>query len=128
MDRYYVWEIISYAWSEIGIDDKDCMALVKKGAIAPEHLPDVDRIVFRDVCASFAVDSFLIFPLMLWMLMPDWGYSEEYLRERIERWHSRPYWKNFLNPLRWLGYPLAILAALRYRSMLRRCVRASAVG
>lgn len=52
-------------------------------------------------------------PLMLWMRMPDWGYSEEYLRTRMERWYSRPYWMNFLNPLRWLGYPLAILMALK---------------
>jgi hypothetical protein len=124
MDRYYVWEIISYAWTEIGIEDRDCATLVRKGAITHEHLREVDRIVFRDVCASFAVDTVLNFPLM-GMLMPDWGYKEEYLRQRIERWHSRPYWINFINPLRVIGYPLAVLMALKYRSMLRRAVRAN---
>ncbi|MCA3000689.1 MAG: hypothetical protein ING66_17030 [Rhodocyclaceae bacterium] len=120
IDRYYVWEIISYAWTEIGIEDRECKALVEKGGIGANHLAAVDRIIFGDVCASFAVDTFLIFPLMLWIIMPDWGYTEEYLRKRMERWYSRPYWAHFLNPVRWLGYPLAVLMALRYRAMLRR--------
>jgi hypothetical protein len=126
MDRYHVWEIISYAWTEIGIEDKECVDLVRKGAITGEHLREVDRIVFRDVCASFAVDTVLNIPLM-GMLMPDWGYNQEYLRKRLERWYSRPYWTNFLNPLRLLGYPLAVLLALKYRSMLRRSVRAEVI-
>jgi hypothetical protein len=124
MDKYYVWEIISYAWTEIGIEDDECMDLVVKGGIGPEHLRAVDRIFFKDVCASFAFDTFLVFPLMLWMLMPDWGYDEAYLRKRMERWYGRPYWVHFLNPLRWFGYPLAVLMALKYRSMLHRVVHA----
>jgi hypothetical protein len=128
MDKYYVWEIISYAWTEIGIEDAECDVLVEKGDIKAQHLADVDSIIFRDVCASFAFDSFLIFPLMLWMIMPDWGHSEESLRKRIERWHSRPYWTRFLNPMRLLGYPIAVLLALKYRTMLRRSVRAIAIA
>jgi hypothetical protein len=128
VDKYYVWEVISYAWTEIGIEDVECKHLVQKGSIAPEDLQEVDRIIFKDVCASFAFDSFLVFPLMLWMLMPDWGYSEEYLRRRMERWYSRPYWLHFLNPMRWLGYPLAALMALKYRSMLRKAVLSACPG
>ena len=124
MDRYYVWEIISYAWTEIGLEASECKSLVEKGGIRLEDLSEVDRIIFKDVCGSFAFDTFLIFPLMLWMIMPDWGYDEDYLRKRVGRWHARPYWVHFLNPMRVFGYPLAVLMALKYRSMIRKAVRA----
>jgi len=124
MDRYYVWEIISYAWTEVGIEASECKSLVEKGGICLEDIGEVDRIIFKDVCGSFAFDTFLIFPLMLWMIMPDWGYDEDYLRKRVDRWHARPYWAHFLNPMRVLGYPLAVLMALKYRSMIRKAVRA----
>ena len=128
MDKYYVWEIISYAWTEIGIQDAECRQLVQKGDISAHDLKLVDRIIFKDVCASFAFDTFLIFPLMLWMIMPDWGYDESYLKKRMERWYARPYWSHFLNPMRCLGYPLAVLMALKYRSMLRRVVLSERAG
>lgn len=72
-----------------------------------------------------AFDTFLIVPFMLWMIMPDWGYCEEYLRNRMTRWYARPYWRHFLNPLRLFGYPLAIVLSLKYRAMLRRAVHAN---
>jgi len=123
LDRYYVWEIVSYSWTEIGIEDAQCEELVRKAGISPADLREVDRIIFRDVCASFAVESFLVLPCMLWMLMPDWGFEESYLRKRMERWYSTPYWRHLMNPFRWLGYPGALLFAARYRFMLRRAVR-----
>lgn len=52
MDTYYVWEIISYAWTEIGIGDKECQDLVQEGGISKSDLSQVDRIYFKDVCAS----------------------------------------------------------------------------
>lgn len=122
MDVRTVWEIISYAWTEIGIDQAECQVLVQKGGIGVGDLDEVDRLFYRDICASFAVDAFLVFPLMLWMLMPDWGYSDEYLRNRIARWYGRPYWSHFLNPLRVLGYPVALCFAWSYRGKLRRAV------
>lgn len=124
MDRYYVWEIISYAWTEIGIKEDECLRLVEKSGIRSEDLAEVDRICFRDVCGSFAYDSFLIFPLFLWMNMPDWGYNEEYLKKRMSTWYSRPVWHHFLNPMRWFGYPVALLLALKCRAMLHRTVHA----
>ena len=125
MDAYKVWEFISYAWTEIGIDDDECKSLARETGITVDKLDDADRIFFRDVCASFAVDSFLIFPLMLWMIMPDWGYSEDYLRNRMKQWYAKPYWRHFLNPLRVLGYPIAVLAALGYRAKLRKAAYAN---
>ncbi len=126
MDRYCVWDAVSYAWTEIGIEDSECRDLVRRGKIGVADLAEVDRLYFRDVCASFAVDAFLVFPLMLWIIMPDWGYSDEYLRARMERWYARPYWKHFINPLRLLGYPVALIFSWHYRTMLRRAVHAVA--
>lgn len=100
LDTYQVWDVISCAWTEIGLDDDEFKTIAQKASLKPEHLPQIDRIFFKDICASFAVDSLLIFQLMIWMLIPDWGYSERYLRKRVLDWYSRPYWKNFLNPIK----------------------------
>lgn len=124
IDVYKVWEFISYAWTEIGIDNDECNSLARDTMASVGDLACLDRIFFRDICASFAVDSFLLFPLMLWMLMPDWGYKEEYLRKRVKAWYERPYWQHFLNPLRVLGYPIAVLFALGYRAKLRKAIHA----
>lgn len=126
MDVYKVWEFMSYAWTEIGIEGKECRNLANEAGVTPAHLRDVNRIFFRDVCASFAVESFLIFPLMLWMVMPDWGYDEDYLRKRMQKWYAKPYWKHFLNPFRLLGYPVAVLLALSYRQKLLNAARENA--
>ncbi len=122
MKRFLVWQIFSYAWTEIGIDDDECLTLVRQGEIGVADLAEIDRLFFRDVCASFAVDSFLVFPMMLWMIMPDWGFSDEYLQRRMARWYAKPYWLHFVNPLRICGYPVALLFAWGYRAMVRRAV------
>jgi hypothetical protein len=123
MERGTVWEIISYAWTEIGIGDEECARIAEAGGLGFDDLRTVRRMYFRDVCASFAPLVFLIFPGMLWMLMPDWGYPIPWLRERMGRWYARPYWSHWLNPLRILGYPLALLSALSYLRMLHRVLR-----
>ncbi|MCB0345550.1 MAG: hypothetical protein KDD66_10555 [Bdellovibrionales bacterium] len=121
MDSYYVWQIISFSWTEVGIEYPECQELVEKAQISIEDLPEVDRIYFRDVCASFAPVAILGFPLWMFVI-PDWGYGEEDLRERMERWYKRPYFLHFLNPLRVLGYPIALLMSWGNRSKLRRAV------
>ena len=125
MDAYKVWEIGSYAWTEIGIEENQCERLAAAGRITVADLKEVDRILFSDVCASFAVDSFLMIPLMFWMIMPDWGYGESYLRRRMNRWYARSYWSHFINPLRWLGYSVALISVWKYWSMLHRVVKRS---
>lgn len=122
MDRYCIWRIISRTWTEIGIEEKECRELLEEAGVQREGLAKVDRIIFRDVCLSFAVDAFLIFPMMSWPARPDGGYDEPYLRRRMGRWYARPYWAHLLNPIRWFGYPLAALMALQYRAMIRRVV------
>lgn len=123
MNKSKVWEIMSYSWTEIGLTDAEYFRMAKTIEFEPRDWNELDRIIFKDVCASFAVDSFLAFPLCLWMLMPDWGFDINYLRERIKRWYSKPYFVHFLNPLRLLGYPVAILFALSGRKKLKSALR-----
>lgn len=129
MDRYCVWRIASRAWSGNGMGESECRSLVQKGGIRREDLPEVDRVIFRDVCASFAVEAFLMFPMVGgWPGGSDGGYDEAYIRRRMDRWYATPYWRYFLNPVRWFGYPLALLMVLRHRSMLRRVAREAEDG
>ena len=127
LDTYPVWECISYAWSEIGIEDEECRALAHKAGLTVADLPAIDRLFFRDICASFAVESIVLFiPIVGWACMTDWGYAESYLRRRINNWYAKPYWLHFLNPLRIVGYPFALLCALDYRTKLHQAIRENA--
>ena len=123
MNKSKVWEIMSYSWTEIGLTDAEYFRMAKTIEFEPGDWNKLDRIIFKDVCASFAVDSLLAFPLCLWMLMPDSEFDINYLRERIKRWYSKPYFVHFLNPLRLLGYPVAILFALSGRKKLKSALR-----
>ena len=120
MDRLKIWSVASYAWTEIGLDDDE---YPKHAEAIQEDFADwktVNAIFTKDVCGSFAVDTFLIFPCMLWMIMPDWGYEEEYLKSRMDKWYSKPYWFHFLNPARLLGFPLALVFSMGVRRKLKR--------
>lgn len=121
VDVHKVWYFASYAWTEIGIEGDECLPPARETGVSEETLHLADRIMFLDVCGAFAVQSLLIIPF--WMIMPDWGYDEEYIRARADRWYSRPRWQHYLNPVRILGYPIAALCVLGYRARLRTAVR-----
>jgi hypothetical protein len=117
---FIVWDTVSMAWTEIGLESDDYLVIAKKLKNQGATWPEVQAIALRDVCGSFAVDSFLIVPCMLWMIMPDWGYNEEYLRNRLNQWAKRPLWMHFLNPIRLFGYPMALLFSVGVRLRLKR--------
>ncbi len=117
--EFLVWDTVSMAWTEIGLEPGDYPAIAEKLKSEGALWPEIRSIALRDVCGSFAVDSFLLIPCMLWMIMPDWGYSEEYLRLRAKRWAQRPLWLHFLNPFRILGYPIALVLSIGVRLRLK---------
>lgn len=124
--RFLVWTTVSMAWTEIGLEDADYPPIARELLTQGADWPAVRRIALREVCGAFALDSFLIFPCMLWMIMPDWGYNEDYLRRRMRRWQRRPLWQQLLlNPLRLLGYPMALLMSRRIRARLEQAMRAA---
>jgi hypothetical protein len=114
-----IWDAISSAWTEIGLADEDYPIIANQLLDHSLNWEEIHKISVEDVCGSFAFDAFLIFPCMLWMIMPDWGYSRDYLRQRIQTWKSKPTWVHFINPIRLLGYPLAILMSHGVRNRLR---------
>jgi hypothetical protein len=122
--RFLVWTTVSMAWTEIGLEEADYPPIARELLAQGADWPAVRRIALREVCGAFALDSFLIFPCMLWMIMPDWGYNEDYLRRRMQRWQRRPLWQQLLrNPLRLLGYPVALLMSRRIRARLKQAMR-----
>lgn len=124
--RFLVWTTVSMAWTEIGLEEADYPPIARELLAQGADWPAVRRIALREVCGAFALDSFLIFPCMLWMIMPDWGYNEDYLRRRMQRWQRRSLWQQLLrNPLRLLGYPVALLMSRRIRARLEQAMRAA---
>ena len=117
--QFVVWDTISMAWTEIGLEEDDYPRIADQLLSQSVSWNAIQQVSIRDVCGSFAVDTFLIFPCMLWMIVPDWGYNEHHIRERIRKWNSRPIWIHFLNPIRLLGYPLAILMSRGIRRRLK---------
>jgi hypothetical protein len=117
--QFVIWDTVSMAWTEIGLEEGDYPKIADRLLSRSVSWAEIQEVSLRDVCGSFALDTFLICPCMLWMLMPDWGYSEEYLRARIRKWNSRPVWVHFLNPLRLIGYLLAILISIGVRRRLK---------
>ena len=117
---FLVWDTVSMAWTEIGLEPNEYPAIAQKLRTEGASWQEIRTIALRDVCGSFALDSFLIIPCMLWMIMPDWGYNEQYLRQRIQKWSSRQLWLHYLNPLRLLGYPVALLFSAGVMLRLKR--------
>lgn len=126
-DHFMIWDTVSMAWTEIGLDDAEYPKIAARLHLHYRTWRDIDRVIQRDVIPSFALDSTLVFlilvpilQLVLINVFPDWGYSDTYLRERIQRWQRTPRWRLLLNPLRWLGYPLAWMFVWNLRRKLRR--------
>lgn len=57
---------------------------------------------------------------MLWFLMPDWEYDNDYLKNRMKSWYAKPYWIHFMNPIRVIGFPLALIFSNGVRKKLKR--------
>lgn len=125
--HYEIWNIASLAWTEIGADESDFNRATEILLENDVKWNEVDKIIFRDVCGSFSVMSatFLvalipIIGLLMITPMPDWGYEEEYLRKRIAKWESVPILLHFLNPVRIIGYPIALIFVIRLRFKLKK--------
>ncbi len=120
MEKFEIWDVMSYAWTEIGLEENDYPEYAIKVHAKCQDWNIVNRVIIRDVCGSFAFDSFLLIPCMLWVLMPDWGYDKEHIEKRIAKWYSKPYWVHFLNPIRVLGFPVALLLSMSVRRKFKK--------
>ncbi len=126
MKEFDVWDAASMVWTEIGLDDEDYRDYAKKLANNFSSWHDVDKIIKQDVSGAFAPTSagmlLAIIPIVgifVMALIPDWGYDDNYLKNKIENWHSRAKWTHFLNPFRIIGYPIALLMVNGFRKKLK---------
>ena len=120
MDSFRIWKVMSYAWTEIGLEEEDFSQHAVEIYECYKDWQEVSSVITKDVCGSFAFESFLLFPCMLWMIMPDWEYDQDCLKIRMEKWHSKPFWVHFLNPLRIFGYPVALIISWSVRKRLKK--------
>jgi len=120
--EFVVWDTVSMAWTEIGLEPREYVEIAAKLKQEGATWEEVRKLALRDVCGSFALDTFLIVPCMLWMIMPDWGYDKAYLLRRKQRWEGRSLWVHFLNPFRLAGYPTALLFCSGVLGRLKRAL------
>jgi len=127
MNDFLIWNTVSMAWSEIGLDDKDYPEIARELRTSYDRWEDINAVILRDVVGSFAFESSLlllaVIPLIGMFLItpfPDWGYEEAYLRRRMERWNRSPRWMHYLNPFRLVGYPIAFLISFPLRHRLKK--------
>jgi len=107
IENFEIWETLSYSWTEIGLSDDEYKKHIEALKVKYPEWSHVKQVINKDICGSFALDSFLLFPCMLWMLMPDWGYDDKEIKQRMQKWYSKPFGQHMLNPCRLIGYPVA---------------------
>ena len=123
MNREKIWEAMSYAWTEIGLDDKDFQRFGYEISAQPEDMPEFNRAVFWETCGAFAVETTFAL-LLLGMTLPDWYFPEA--EKKVSCWLRRPLILSLVNPLWIVGYPISCLMAFKYWVQLRRAVTSSA--
>lgn len=126
-DPFIVWNAVSMAWTEIGLGEPEIPPIAAELRATYPQWDEVRRVIYGDVLGSFALESGLlplaagsIIGMFLITPFPDWGYEETYLRRRMQRWYRLPRWWHFLNPIRLIGYPFAILFAFGLCRRLKR--------
>jgi len=132
-DNFEIWDFVSLAWTEIGPDENDYEECAISLRDKYDNWKSINKIILRDVCGSFSIESFTILlafiPLIGLLLvtpMPGWGYDQEYLKNRMEKWGKSNIFLNYLNPFRIVGYPIALLFVLGLKNKLKKAyLRAS---
>lgn len=126
-NHFVIWDFVSLAWTEIGPNEKDYDDCAKLLAEKYENWNDINRIIVRDVCGSFSLESgsllFFLVPIIGILFvtpMPDWGYEENYLKQRMEKWERSTIILKYLNPVRLLGYPIALYFVWGLRRKLKK--------
>ncbi len=135
-----VWDAVSMAWTEIGMDEKDYLDTADKFHKEFNSWQEIQKITFDVIGAfsfgygcinlliilgfiyksTFALLLLSFIPYFFMMSLPDWGYSEEYLTEKMNNWYQQHYIIKFLNPIRVLGYPLILLFTFGHLRRLKK--------
>lgn len=126
MDHLLIWHVVSMAWTEIGLGQDDYPKIAAELKLSYANWNEIDEVIKGDVLGSFALDSLWFILAMISVVgiffitpMPDWGYEEADLRNRMIKWKKIPRKKRYLNPLRIMGYPIAWLISIGVRRKLK---------
>lgn len=117
MHREKVWEAISYAWTEVGLDRGGFRRFAQDAGISPGDRRALLHAVFWQVCGVFAIETSLAL-IPMGITLPDWFFPEP--EQKVTRWLARPLLRSVLNPLWLVGYPLSCLLVDSYRYRLRQ--------
>ena len=123
MNREKVWEVASYAWTEIGLRQEDFVRFAGEAQLSLGSDRALAHAVFWQVCGAFAIETVLAL-LLMGITLPDWFFPEP--EQKVARWLRRPLLLSLLNPLWLVGYPLSCLLVFSYWYRLRRESAASA--
>ncbi|WP_411885731.1 hypothetical protein [Polaromonas sp. YR568] len=121
MNRQSIWLAMSYAWTEIGLDTSEYPGLAAVIDAAEHELDAFDGEALGVVCGAFALNTLLNLAT-LGMSMPDWGYDDEYVIKKVQKWRNRPLILSLLNPLWLAGHPLITILVLGVWWKLRKAV------
>lgn len=126
MEDLKIWQIASMAWTEIGLEKSEYPKLAEELIERDLDWKYVNKVIVIDVCGSFSIMSasmlLMIIPILGMLLvtpMPDWGYNEEYLKNKIFNWKKQSLLVNFFNPVRLIGYPLSLFMVWSLRRNLK---------
>ena len=113
------------AWTEVGLERAEYPKIAQQLVEENLNWSEISDVYWSEVLHGFALLScsvLLVFiPVVGWIavagMLPDWGYSEDLIRRKMQRFKAEKTWMNWLNPLHVIGYIFAILFS--YNSYLR---------
>ncbi|MGN2245902.1 hypothetical protein ACFWZ3_04325 [Frateuria sp. GZRR35] len=123
MNREKIWEAMSYAWTEVGLDAAGFQRFARDADLSAHDPRALFHAVFWQVCGAFAVETAWALMLM-GVTLPDWFFPEP--EKKVSRWLARPLSYSVLNPLWLMGYPLSCLLVASYWHRLRKASAALA--
>lgn len=121
MNRKRLWLTISYAWSEIGLEDDEFSNHAEMIKALPKDMENFRKEYYFIILPALSTETICAL-VSMGMSLPDWGFRDGYVIGKISKWHNRPVIKKILNPIWMIGYPLSLLMSLSYYNKTKKAV------
>lgn len=118
--QFLIWKYMFYCWVEIGLDSADVQTFANQFKQKKVNWKELEKIIFSEVLWGFSLNFFIYLIVLIPILglvvaatvMPDMEYADEVIDKKIASVQKLK-WFYWLNPLCWLGYPVAYLVSQR---------------